>query len=311
MMNNNFPWCKPIWEQLIASDIKNRFPHAILFYGQQGLGKTELALQIAGYLLCSDPDKNKRACEICKDCILFSAETHGDFHHIASEGDSKSIGVDQIRGLKTAAHQKPQRNNRKVFVMPRADKMTIAASNALLKILEEPPGDSIFILTSESKQALPSTILSRCQCYGFTILKSTQLEAWLLSETEHRFSPEIIKAALLFSSNAPLLAKTWLEENKLEKFLSCSEAFKNYFENKIKSLDLYKILKELPLSDVLNIAYVVCYDLLKTRTTINKKILYTWLDKVIEIKTLLSSQIALNEGLLLEYLLVSKPQKKS
>jgi len=303
-MYSPFPWCENSWNELIAAIKKNRFPHALLFYGNNGLGKTEFSLQLARYLLCSDPYKNNRACEACKDCILFSAKTHGDFYTIAPEGDSKSIGVDQIRALKIAAHQKPQRNHIKVFFMPQADKMTVAASNALLKILEEPPGDSIFILTSESKYLLSSTILSRCQHYGFSPSSSEETEEWLLSNTENKFSREAIKEALSWSLGAPLLARQCLQENRLLDYQALVTPLLQFFSGKESLFFLSKAWQGKALADILYVSQVACYDLLKGKwgESFNRAFVYQWLEKIYKIKKLLSSHIALNETLMLDFL---------
>ncbi|MES2204685.1 MAG: DNA polymerase III subunit delta' [Pseudomonadota bacterium] len=306
-MANIFPWCESTWAKLLSSMTKNRFPHALLFYGNDGLGKAELALQLAEYLLCSDPHKNKLACRVCKDCVLFSAKTHGDFYHITPEGDSKSIGVDQIRALKTAAHQKPQRSKNKVFIMPRADKMTIAASNALLKILEEPPGDSIFILTSERKNFLSPTILSRCHHYGFSSTSSEKTAQWLLENTGNTFSKEIIKEALLWSLGAPLLAKQLLQDNVVADYQSYVAPLLAFFAGKTSLFSLSKAWQGKSLPAILYVSQVACYYLLKGEwgEDFNKRIIYQWVKKIAEIKKLLSTHIALNDGLMLEALLAS------
>lgn len=305
IMYNKFPWCEEIWNNLTSSIKKNRFPHAILFYGNDGLGKNELAFELAHYLLCSEPNKNEVACGMCKDCVLFSAKTHGDFYHIAPEHESKSIGVDQIRNLKTAAHQKPQRNNVKVFVMPRADKMTIAASNALLKILEEPPGESIFILTSETKHFLSPTILSRCHQFCFSPPSSEKTEQWLLSNTNQAFSKELIKESLAWSLGAPLLAREFLQNNRVTEYQSCAAPLVAFFSGKQSVFALSKAWQGKPLTSILYVSEVTCYYLLKGvwQENFNKILVYQWIKKINEIKKLLSSHVALNEGLTLDFLL--------
>lgn len=307
-MTNVFPWCDTIWQNVTSSIKKNRFPHAILFYGNAGLGKTELALKLAHYLLCSEVNKHEAPCGTCKDCVLFSAKTHGDFYHIAPEDDSKSIGIDQIRSLKTAAHQKPQRNNIKVFVMPRADKMTVSAANALLKILEEPPGGSIFILTSERKHFLSPTILSRCHQYGFYPPSSSEkTEQWLLENAGSTFSKEIIKEALRWSLGAPLLARQLLQDNVVAEYQSYAEPLLAFFSGKTSSFILLKTWQGKSLADILYVSHITCYYLLKGEWPgdYNKTVIYQWNKKITEIKKLLSSQIALNEGLVLDSLLAS------
>jgi len=306
-MHDIFPWCLEVWNNLISSFQQNRFPHAILFFGNNGLGKSELALHLSQYLLCSDLNKNdtQTFCGVCKDCVLFLAKTHGDFYEIAPEDGSKSIGVDQIRNLKAAAHQKPQRNKIKFFVMARADKMTVAASNALLKVLEEPPGESVFILTSERKHFLSATVLSRCQQYGFCEPDLEKAEQWLLSTTEHAFSREAIKEALSWSLGSPLLALQLLKNNMVIEYQSYAKPLLEFFSEKSSLYTLSKSWQGKSLADIIFVIQITCYYLLKREWTgnYNKKIVYRWSSKVIEIKKMLSSGIALNEALMLDLLL--------
>ena len=161
-------WCESILNRLIDADIRQRLPHALLFLGRLGLGKREIAQQFSQYLLCPRSRDTRKACGICEDCRLFSANTHGDFYRIVPE-NQKSIGVDQIREMKSHAYQSSQRGRKKIFLIVAAETMTIAASNAALKILEEPPLGCLFILISESKYALSSTILSRCHAHHFFV----------------------------------------------------------------------------------------------------------------------------------------------
>ncbi len=251
-----------ILHKLIDAKKNHRLAHALLLIGNEGVGKMELAKKFSQYLLCSSLDKNEQACSSCKDCYLFLAQTHGDFYCITTD-NNRSIGVDQIREIKQHAYQTRQRGEYKIFIISRADKMTISAANALLKVLEEPPEGCIFILISENQSSLPATILSRCQKYIF-------------------FSPTY---------------------NKLDEFKDLAFGFEQYFARKISVVELSKMSQEKSIVDVLNIAYVVCHNLLKTKMELNRQYIYKFIDKILEIKKLLASQVALNESLLMEYLL--------
>lgn len=305
-MTNVFPWCENIWKNLLTSVNKKRLPHAILFYGNAGLGKSELAFQFSQYLLCSEPNKKEAACGVCKDCVLFLAKTHGDFYFIFPEEMSKSIGVDQIRNMKAAAQQKSQRNNVKVFLMPHAEKMTIAASNALLKILEEPPGDTVFMLTTEEKHFLSPTILSRCHHYGLSTSSSEKTERWLLENTQHAFTTESIKQALKWALGAPLLARQLLESNKIAEYTSYAIPLVGFFSGQETVFSLVKLWQGKPLADILYVAQITCYYVLKGEWAgnFNKTIIYQWIEKIIKIKKRLATHIALNEGLVFDTLLV-------
>ncbi len=304
-MDNIFPWCEEIWTNLLFAKKKNRFPHAILFHGNNGVGKSELAFQLAHYLLCASPTKNEQPCLICKDCVLFSAGTHGDFYNISPEENSKNIGIDQIRNLKIAAHQKPQRNNIKIFVIANANKMTISAANALLKVLEEPPGDSIFILTSERKHFLSPTILSRCHQYQFSSPSDELTEQWLLSDPALVFTKEIIKDATFWSLGSPLLAQKLLKDGVISEYQTCLAPLLAFFSKKESLAFLSKSWQGKSLVNILYVSQVACYYLLKGTWTFdfNKKRVYQWSRKIIDIKKMTATGIALNEALLLDMLL--------
>lgn len=303
-MDNIFPWCEKIWNNLLSSIEKNRLPHAILFYGHSGLGKAELATQFAQYLLCSNTSKNDIFCGTCTDCKLFNAKTHGDYYYLNLEEAEKSIGVDKIRELKIAAFQKPQRSECKIFILPSADKMTLAAENAFLKLLEEPPGKSIFILVSESKHALSSTILSRCHSYAFHADSLEKTQSWLVSCATEEYSEEQIKKSLEWSLGSPLFALRLLENSLIEEYELISKALLSFFAKEISTLDLIKSWQGKALAQIVFVAQIVCYYLLRGawEIEVDKKLLYQWYEKLIQIKKTQASGIALNESLLQDYL---------
>lgn len=308
MQNNSiYPWCENIWQQLLTSIQMNRFPHAILFYGNRGLGKQILALQLAQYLLCSYEHKQTMACGSCKDCILFSANTHGDFLQVSLEEHASSISIDQIRHLKLSAYQTSQRHGFKVCMIAPAEKMTIAASNALLKILEEPPGQSVFILISESKHLLSSTILSRCQHYVFHSGSLSQIQAWLAFNVSQQYTQEQIIKSLEWSFGSPLLAQQLLENDLIQEYESCAIPLIHFFAKKISLLELIKAWQGKPFAYIVTATQATCYYLLKGKwvAVFNKALVYQWLNKIIEIKKMQATGIALNEGLLQDLLLAN------
>lgn len=301
-----FPWCQAIWKNLISTHQKNRLPHAILFFGNSGLGKSELAQQFAQYLLCSDPKKDSSPCDTCKDCILFLAKTHGDFYYFSSE-NNKAIGIEQIREITSEAYKKPQRNGVKVFIITDADKMSIAASNALLKTLEEPPGDSIFILTSERKRFLSPTILSRCQHFSFKIPDLKETREWLSASGEQVFSTQDITTAMIWSLGAPLLARDILENNLATEYQSYITLLLAFFSGQESLVALSKAWNGKSLTTIIYAIQITCYYLLKGtwRVNFNRAAVYQWSRKTIEIKKQLSTNIAINETLMLDLLFSS------
>lgn len=294
-------WWDNILNTLLEAHHKNRLSHALLFIGRAGLGKKEFAIQFAHYLFCSSAEKKEKACGLCRDCILFNAKTHGDFYCLDGKAE-KSIGIESIRNIKEAALHTASRGKIKIFLILNAEKLTLSASNALLKILEEPPLACFFILSAESRSLLAPTILSRCQSYSIGMPPLEKMIHWLSLELEQKTSLEMIKKALVFSFNSPFLAKSLLKENKLVDLLTYSEALKNYFYKRLSLFDLYKLFQGKALKDILSVVFITCYELLKNDQSLNKKIIYAFLNSAIKIKKEISLHASLNESLLLDLL---------
>jgi len=136
-----------------------RIPHAILIEGDMGLGRHTLAGFIARAAVC---ESENRPCGECKGCKMYSAMSHPDVLTVAPEDGKKNITVAQIRTLRNDAYIKPHSADFKAFIIDGAERMNEQAQNALLKVLEEPPANVIFILISLSRTILLETIVSRC-----------------------------------------------------------------------------------------------------------------------------------------------------
>jgi len=138
---------------------ENRIPHAILIEGEPGTGKHTLAKYIASAAVCSE---SSAPCGECRNCHLAETGAHPDIAITEPNEGKKNIAVSQIRELRNETYVKPHMANRRVFVIDNADTMNEQSQNALLKILEEPPGAVMFILIAESKASFLETIISRC-----------------------------------------------------------------------------------------------------------------------------------------------------
>ncbi|MDC7953279.1 DNA polymerase III subunit delta' [Liquorilactobacillus mali] len=150
--------------------------HAYLLTGPKGIGKRALALWITQGIFC----KNKIAgnpCLDCEECRRIESGNHPDVVHVAPDG--LSIKVDQIRFLKSEFSKSGVEGNRKAFIIEDADKMTISAANSLLKFLEEPSGDVVAFLLTETVNRILPTIVSRCQLFELAKPSSAQLIAML------------------------------------------------------------------------------------------------------------------------------------
>ena len=138
---------------------EHRLPHAVLIDGDAGTGKHTLADYISVSAVCSGEEI---PCGQCKNCRLALSKNHPDIIKISPLKGKKSISVEQIRELIANAYIKPHTSPKKVYVIDPADALTEQCQNTLLKILEEPPAQAMFILIAESKAAFLETVISRC-----------------------------------------------------------------------------------------------------------------------------------------------------
>ena len=152
-------------EQLMRSVQAGRIVHALLFVGPHGSGKRTVARLFAQAMVCQGESKPCGACPACK---RFLAGSHPDIHVVKPE--KKSIGVDEVRELIDALALRPYEGGRHIALIEQADKLTVAAQNALLKTLESPSGDCMFFLITDAPGAMLPTILSRCQTVRFSDL---------------------------------------------------------------------------------------------------------------------------------------------
>ncbi len=145
-------------EQLMRSVQAGRIVHALLFVGPHGSGKRTVARLLAQAMVCTGADKPCGACPACKQ---FLAGAHPDVKLVKPE--KKSIGVEEVRALIDALALRPYEGDKHIAMIEQADKLTPSAQNALLKTLENPPGEVMFFLITDAPGALLDTILSRCQ----------------------------------------------------------------------------------------------------------------------------------------------------
>lgn len=151
--------------------------HAFLFSGPAGLGKATVARLICKLLLCREPSPDG-PCENCAACRKFETDNHPDFHTYAPEG--LYFKIDQVREIIHQASMKPVESRWKTFLLEGVEYMRDEASNAMLKVLEEPPGQTIFFLLSENVDVLLPTIRSRCQHFPFSPLPPEDIRDWLV-----------------------------------------------------------------------------------------------------------------------------------
>lgn len=205
------PWQQENWQILSNYMQQQRPPQSLLISGLQGLGKLILARQFAQTLVCPNSIHTGFYCVRCHSCRLFVAKTHPDVITIQPESETKSIQIQQIRTLITRLSLKPQFESYRVVLIYPADAMNLAASNSLLKCLEEPNERTCFILIAAQPSLLPATIISRCQ--KITLYKPSIKIAinWLKHKISHP-NPQLL---LNLAQGAPLLAQQYAQTDIL------------------------------------------------------------------------------------------------
>jgi len=167
---------KGFFSRVISED---RIPHAYLFTGIRGIGKTSTAIALTMALNCRQPT-NIEACGICPSCRQVVGGNFPDFISIRPEG--QNIKIEQIREVNRRLSFAPVSARYRVCVIQQAEAMTTDAANAFLKTLEEPPAGNILVLNAVEPLNLLPTIVSRCQRVPFQPLSPEAMIEWLVSE---------------------------------------------------------------------------------------------------------------------------------
>ncbi len=166
-----FPEHAELVGDLLSLYSKDQLPHAVLVTSVSGVGLSNAAMRLCATLLCQR--SSDEACGDCSSCSRVSAGTHGDYRWVKVAEGKASIGVDQIREASDFIAKTAGYGSQKILVISEAEVMTTGASNALLKTLEEPQGNSLILLLSQRGWLLPATIRSRCQTWRLPALEAS------------------------------------------------------------------------------------------------------------------------------------------
>lgn len=162
---------KVIVKTLCNAVIHNQINHAYLFAGPRGTGKTSIAKIFAKTINCEHLS-NLIPCDQCDSCTQFNNKQTVDIIEIDAASNN---GVEEIREIKNKVNLVPTNGKYKVYIIDEVHMLTTAAFNAMLKTLEEPPKNVIFILATTEPHKIPLTILSRCQRYDFKRLSNYEI----------------------------------------------------------------------------------------------------------------------------------------
>lgn len=227
-----------------------KIPHAFLFYGKEGVGKKRFAIEFSKII--SGSSKNS-----LKDITIIEEE--------------KSIGIDKIREIKRTSYLSPQGEFR-INIIDNAHLLTIEASNSLLKILEEPPKRTIFILITPFPEKLPDTVVSRCLPVHFSPIPTKLIEEKVKERIENQ---EEVKIISRISSGSLKKAYELMDKDKLIQrkeiisyFISFLKGNKTYIEfvrymERVENLREAIVIFEEIVSDMISIKKVKEESLIK------------------------------------------------
>ncbi|SFL84503.1 DNA polymerase III, delta prime subunit [Pelosinus propionicus DSM 13327] len=234
-------------------EISRRMPHALLFAGPRGIGKSLVANVVAATLLCSDQEE--RPCGLCRSCQQISYGSHPDLLLIAPDGTN--IKIEQIRTLQQELSMASFNGERRVCIIDGAELMTTQAANSLLKVLEDPPGEIVFLLLAANKQMLLTTILSRCMVIAFQPLPDDLLAQALMTKG---YFPEASQVAARLSGGRIGIALALLEPEGLSLRNQALEIIQNLMDSKLEVVwQSAGILEKMERSEILAFIKYITY----------------------------------------------------
>jgi DNA polymerase-3 subunit delta' len=218
-MSAPYPWLDANWQRLLAT--RARPAQTLLLAGPRGVGKGALARAWAQALLCETPRPAGDACGSCAACHWFEAGTHPDFRVLAlqektgKDGETRmasAIEVEQAREAVDFVQLSTYRAGHRIVLVNPADQLNLAAANALLRVLEEPPLDTLFLLVSDQPRRLMPTIRSRCSRIDIGLPAPLQASEWLSAQGVGEAA-----ALLALAGGTPLDALRWNESGELDE----------------------------------------------------------------------------------------------
>ena len=183
-----------VGQQVVATTLRQaveqgKISHAYLFSGPRGTGKTSVAKIFAKAMNCP----NQKDGEPCNDCYICQAITEGSLEDVIEIDAASNNGVDEIRDIRDKSTYAPSLAKHKVYIIDEVHMLSTGAFNALLKTLEEPTENVVFILATTELHKIPATILSRVQRFEFKSIKTQDIIGhieWILEQEGIDFEQE-------------------------------------------------------------------------------------------------------------------------
>ena len=293
-----------IGQEVVAETITNsikadKIPNAYLFTGIRGIGKTTIARIVAKTLNCSNGIENK--CKVkCDNCDSIASSNHIDV--LEMDAASKT-GVDDVRDLIEFSRYGPTSAKYKIFIIDEVHMLSKQAFNALLKTLEEPPEYLKFIFATTEINKIPITVVSRCQRFDLSRIKSSELFEFIkkIKDKENgKVTDDALKLIVKISEGSVRDALSLLDrallslDENIELDLNAAQKIFGYFD-KSQLIDLFELILKGEETKVINI-YRKIYDQgVEPKVFINDFLELLYYFKNINSLTLESTNFSLND----------------
>jgi len=276
------PWNQEIWQNLTLEP--ERANHALLFNGDAGLGKRDLAFALAHFVLTDTHGQSE---------ALFNAGSHPDLHVLMPEEEvvddllgsfakryleqhsgkpKRAITIEQVRRLSQSLSTHPHISSHRVILIFHAETMNRNASNALLKSLEEPPANTLFVVVSDELSRLAKTIRSRCSLVNFRQPDFEQAKIWL--ELDGQIPAEDISTYLSMSNNQPLQAVSLYKSDYLGSLKSVFTDVNNLWMKRAEVTQVAKAWQTVGAIQAIDILQKLSTDLLRCSLSEAPKVVF-------------------------------------
>ncbi len=248
-------------EELKAALKNHKIPNALAFIGDKNTRKKNAAFFFAKAANCME--NQTFPCENCRSCKKIEQGLHPDIRLVEPENNKKTIAISQVRALGDDISTRPNEAALRVVLISDSDLMTVQAQNALLKMIEEPPDRTVFILMAKSESGLLPTILSRCRTIRFKQLSSQQVRQYLIGE--YGADPELAHIACETAGADVTTAVRYLGLDKEKDDMASWINARKWVLSQLASLtssDRFGVSEALALSHRLSLSPVLMTDVL-------------------------------------------------
>ncbi|BAP58810.1 DNA polymerase III subunit delta' C-terminal domain-containing protein [Candidatus Tachikawaea gelatinosa] len=210
---DQYSWLKKIYRNMVYQYKKKKYHHSTIIETIDGMGDEILIWNFSCWIMCQNNTSYDISCKICHHCRLMKKRNHPDWYCVEAEDKKKLISVDIIRKLIEKLFNYAQQDGPKIVWFPFAEQLGKSSMNSLLKILEEPPSNTWFFISSKNFSYLSNSIKSRCFKISLLYFNEKENLNWLKAKTQ-KCEVDLI-TALRLCGNGPIAAFSFLSNDIL------------------------------------------------------------------------------------------------